>query len=309
MNGWYERLLKWLRSEAGMVLIPGFRPDRDEDSAPGANELGAVDEGEQVTDPRDIEPGEGDESEPGDEGGEEEPVKLTDDQVVEFLKSKGLKVNNLDDIGKTMDQYGSLTTKHQTAIDAQKALRAVLGDDYDRALAQGMRKLATGENGLEDMGGDIPEPPHFSLMKPETRKQVADTFDYHFRRVLPGMTQDIIKGVLRAIDDRDNQREENSFAESNEEYDTYKDAIQQYRDKHGITGRGKDTLAWLLKTVKQEAGEAVKDLAGNELGTKRKLGTPPPKSQQRGGKGKSELKTDADFERELERRRAAAAKG
>lgn len=306
-------LLRILKDQSGFVLVPGFYPYRDEGGEGGRDNNFSDDDdsGDDDFDPR----GGGEDGEDGEggEGGDDEG-ELDDGKVLEFLKKKGLEFESLDHLTSVQKNLSGVTTKHKTAMDSLKALRIALGqDEYDSLLAQGIKKIAGGDadDATSAFGKDIPEPAHFSQMKPETKQQVLATFDYHFKRVLPGLMQSVVAGVMRSLDDRDAKSVEERFAEENEDYEDLKEAMDAYRQEHGITGKSKRTLAWLLNQVKEDAKEAARQLGG-ETGSKftKKIGRPRPKGSSRGQQGKpQELKTDADFEHEFEQRQAAKEKG
>jgi len=302
-------LTEWLRSQRGFVLLPGFDRDEGDDGGTVVDIDNIDDEG--GTDDGGFDPRTGEGADDyTDEGDDEQPPEITDEAVLEYLKQKGVEFENIDNLKNLKTNLSGVSRQHAGATDTIKALRTALGQDqYDALLAQGMRKIATGDEGSgTDFGRDVQEPPHFSRLNAEQKTQLESTYDYFMQKSLPQVTQSIINGVMRYLDDREYQKEEKSFAGENPDYETYKDAMQEYRDKHGITGRSRDTMAWLLEQVKAEAGKAAKDLAGNETRTRRKVGTPPPKSFHRGAPSKGELKTDADFEAEFERMKAAEAK-
>lgn len=305
-----EWLKRWLKSEAGYIGV--FSPDRDEDGSGGDVDISGIEgdpgEGDDgFEDPRDG--GITDDGGDGEGGGDQKPPELTQEQVLDYLKKQGIEFDDLDKIKNLGQNVAGLTKQQQSAKDAMNALRAALGQDqYDALLAQGMRKIAGGGEDNE-YGYDVEEPAHFRNMKPEVKETMSKTYDYFFQNSMKTAIPAIIKGVMRAVEDREFDKAEQDLEKSNPEYTTYKDAIASYRQKHGITSRSRETTEWLLKQVKDEAQAAINELATNEEGpgTKRKLGTPPPKSSARGGKPKTELKTDADFAAEYERMKKAEA--
>lgn len=248
----------------------------------------------------------GEGAEGGETGGEIdlELEGIDDNKVLKFLQKKGLKSDSIDKLTNLEKNLGGLTTKHQDTVKLLKGLRAALGDEYDSVLAQGMRKITGDEDYEGGADSGLQEPEHFKDWKPETKKQIESTMNYYVQKQLPSLVQSVIKGVTRYMD-------EQSFSRDNPDYEDSREIYDSFMKEHGITSRSPKTLALVKKLISEEAGEALGDLAGNEDGKtgKRKVGTPPPKGGARGAKPPIKLETDAEFEAEFNRRKAAQEKG
>lgn len=282
----FERLSKWFErfvsDESGFMRI--YR-DRDKGDGGGGD----------LNPNPDPDPNPDDDPNPDPDPDPDPLADFDDAKVTAYLKDKkGVDVD-LEKLPGMSKALGELTNKHDTTVRTQKALRLALekqGINYDSLLADGL-DLATGADDAGKKFGGGREPDHFRDMAPETRQKIEATYDYYFQRQMKTVMPSMIKGILQAIDDRDLDKEEASYEESNEDYAKHKDGIKAYREKHGISSRSKETREWLLKQVMGDIDKSVEALAGNEdTALKRtERGAPPPGGSNRkpGGKGQTAL--------------------
>jgi hypothetical protein len=258
------------------------------------NEDGGIGDAEIETDEQnieveeeEIEPSETDEGD--DESAKDEFAGLDDDKVLKYLKTKkGSKAEKLDQLLNADKALSGTTSKHQQAMTAIKALRTVLGDDYESILAKGMRHVS-GEDEDDERGSlDIPEPEHFKSFDDATKKQVGATFDYHFKRSMPGLIKEVVKGVKAFLED---EKAQGTRGEILPDYEENQAAYDGIRKKYGITGNSKEALGLIKEKYEQEVESTLSEGATGVKTQARKLGTPPPKVGQR---TKTEIDTNFD---------------
>ncbi|MHC4148856.1 MAG: hypothetical protein ACYSR5_05155 [Planctomycetota bacterium] len=291
MIGWLITVLQGLISDqSGFIALPRFAPYRDKDGEGGEGDGdGSGDEFDNFGGEGDGDgDGDGDGS-GGDGGGDLEGLDET--KVLKFLESKGVKVKDMAHLSELQKNLSGITTKHQSATDAHKALRAVLGEDeYNSLLSKGMRKISGGEGAGDDDFG-IDEPAHFKEMNPETKSQITDTYNYFFQKHIREAVPAIIQGVMKAMDEK-------SFREDNPDYDENREAYDNFMKEHGITSRSPKTLAMVKKLLGQEAEGGLKELSENEDGSggRRKPKHPAPKG---GDRGEKDMEIDWDNEEQV----------
>ena len=237
-----------------------------------------------------------DPEEPQDPEDPSDPFSGYDDETVAaYLKEKkgvDVEFEKLPGLSKS---HGELTRAHDTTVKGQKAMRIALekqGLNADSLLAEGMELLTGEKSDSKRFAGN--EPPHLTKYTPDARNQIESTQNYYFAKNMEAAMPAIVKGILKAIDGRDLDKEEADYEASNEDYATHKEAVKAHRDKHGITSRSKETREMVLKTVMADAKSSIEALAGNEdKALKKKLrGAPPPGGGNRKPGDKGELAID-----------------
>jgi hypothetical protein len=292
---------------AGLMRFPGTYLDGDDEGGnlnPNDGEIidnGGGDESfrQKLDERRNADPRLNDDNNPNPNADDED---IDDAKLAKILAKRGI-TDPLDKIKSERGQLSKLTPKHQEAMRALKALRNELGDDYESILGRALSKQVGDESSAGFNFGNTKEPNIFKQMPEDQRTNFVEASTYMISQAFPKMLQQAMPSIVDAVQ---TYLDQVKFKDENPDFEEHQELMKDLAAEYGITKFSGKSLKLLQRLIKEEAEEGLKDLAGNEDKITRRTRTVPrPGNNDRQGKGPSKLVTDADFQAEFERRKAA----
>lgn len=220
-----------------------------------------------------------------DKSDEDDSAELEESKVLDYLKSKGIEAESLNDVSTRYKGFKTLQQKHETTSQILKALRKHEG--FDDLLAESI-------SGFDE---DRPKkvPASMSQLTPEQITKAQEQVGTLAQPALDKLESNIMARL-----------EFKEFAKDNPEVNEHWELMKEIAAEDGTAGTSVKTLTRLLNAAKAQRAEEAKALLdggkNNQVNKPKTVGIPPTGGDRGGGDkpDPKKPKSEADYQKQFD---------